>query len=95
MAQYKSYAFYRRRGDQFDARRQLPGKPEEVAMHDLVIRGATVVVVDGLGHEHGVFVNGVGVFEGNEYARLYQGPGQVLDRYLLPAGTVPAANAAP
>jgi N-acyl-D-aspartate/D-glutamate deacylase len=31
---------------------------------------------------HGVFVNGVRVFDGKEYARLGSGPGQVLDRFL-------------
>jgi N-acyl-D-aspartate/D-glutamate deacylase len=41
----------------------------------------------------GVFVNGVRVFDGKEYARLDQGPGQVLGRF-LPARTVPTANAA-
>jgi N-acyl-D-aspartate/D-glutamate deacylase len=39
---------------------------------------------------HGVFVNGVRVFDGNEYARLGQGPGQVLDRF-LPARRVPVS----
>ena len=31
---------------------------------------------------HGVFVNGVRVFDGKDYARLDKGPGQVLDRFL-------------
>jgi hypothetical protein len=31
---------------------------------------------------HGVFVNGVKVFDGKDYARLGTGPGQVLDRFL-------------
>jgi hypothetical protein len=31
---------------------------------------------------HGVFVNGVQVFDGKNYARLDKGPGQVLDRFL-------------
>jgi hypothetical protein len=31
---------------------------------------------------HGVFVNGVRVFDGKEYARRDKGPGQVLDRFL-------------
>src|SRR5579863_1348499 len=38
---------------------------------------------------HGVFVNGVLVFDGKEYARLATGPGRVLDRFLparFPAG---------
>ncbi len=30
---------------------------------------------------HGVFVNGVEVFDGTDYARLAKGPGQVLDRF--------------
>jgi N-acyl-D-aspartate/D-glutamate deacylase len=42
---------------------------------------------------HGVFVNGVRVFDGKDYARLGRGPGQVLDRF-LPARAVPLANAA-
>src|SRR6266478_4678634 len=31
---------------------------------------------------HGVFVNGVRVFDGRDYARLETGPGKVLDRFL-------------
>ena len=31
---------------------------------------------------HGVFVNGVRVFDGRDYAKLDAGPGQVLDRFL-------------
>ena len=31
---------------------------------------------------HGVFVNGVRVFDGKDYARLGKGPGQALDRFL-------------
>ena len=31
---------------------------------------------------HGVFVNGVRVFDGRDYAKLNMGPGQVLDRFL-------------
>ena len=42
---------------------------------------------------HGVFVNGVRVFDGKDYARLDKGPGQVLDRF-LPARAAPVANAA-
>jgi hypothetical protein len=65
-------------------------------MHDLGIRGATVV--DGLGHRgprgvHGIVVNGVRVFDGTEYARLDKGPGQVLDRF-RPARTAAFASAA-
>jgi hypothetical protein len=113
-------------------------------MHDLVIRGATVI--DGLGHDprrayvavegdriaaigevgkeadpatvgvspprwltdlpasgartlrdpidvHGIFVNGIGVFDGREYPRLGKGPGQVVDRF-LPAREVGLASAA-
>jgi N-acyl-D-aspartate/D-glutamate deacylase len=42
---------------------------------------------------HGVFVNGVRVFDGKEYARLAKGPGQVLDRF-LPARRAALASAA-
>ena len=42
---------------------------------------------------HGVFVNGVRVFDGKEYARLDKGPGQVLDRF-LPARETGLATAA-
>jgi hypothetical protein len=42
---------------------------------------------------HGVFVNGVRVFDGEDYVRLGKGPGQVLDRF-LPARAAPLANAA-
>src|SRR5712671_3383176 len=42
---------------------------------------------------HGVFVNGVRVFDGKNYAKLDRGPGQVLDRF-LPARAAPLANAA-
>src|SRR5712691_3582877 len=42
---------------------------------------------------HGVFVNGVRVFDGKDYARLDQGPGQVLDRF-LPARAPARASAA-
>jgi N-acyl-D-aspartate/D-glutamate deacylase len=42
---------------------------------------------------HGVFVNGVRVFDGKEYARVDQGPGRVLDRF-LPARAAPLATAA-
>jgi hypothetical protein len=31
---------------------------------------------------HGVFVNGVQVFDGKDYVRLGKGPGHVLDRFL-------------
>ena len=41
---------------------------------------------------HGVFVNGVRVFDGKDYARLGKGPGQVLDRF-LPAQAAPLSNA--
>ena len=30
---------------------------------------------------HGVFVNGVRVFDGKDYAKLPKGPGQVLDKF--------------
>jgi len=42
---------------------------------------------------HGVFVNGVRVFDGKGYTRLDKGPGQVLDRF-VPARAAPMANAA-
>src|SRR5580704_7118156 len=42
---------------------------------------------------HGVFVNGTRVFDGKDYERLEQGPGQVLDRF-LPARAAPLASAA-
>jgi N-acyl-D-aspartate/D-glutamate deacylase len=42
---------------------------------------------------HGVFVNGVGVFDGRDYAKLDKGPGQVLDRF-LPARSPDQATAA-
>ena len=42
---------------------------------------------------HGVFVNGVRVFDGTDYARLGKGPGQLLDRF-LPARRAPLASAA-
>ena len=42
---------------------------------------------------HGVFVNGVRVFDGKEYARRDQGPGRVLDRF-LPTRAAPLATAA-
>lgn len=42
---------------------------------------------------HGVFVNGVRVFDGADYAPLEKGPGQVLDRF-LPARAAPLATAA-
>jgi len=42
---------------------------------------------------HGVFVNGVRVFDGKDYLQLDKGPGQVLDRF-LPARAVPLASAA-
>jgi N-acyl-D-amino-acid deacylase len=42
---------------------------------------------------HGVFVNGVRVFDGKDYARLGKGPGQLLDRF-LPARHQALASAA-
>ena len=42
---------------------------------------------------HGVFVNGVRVFDGKDYTRLDKGPGQVLDRF-LPARAATMATAA-
>ncbi|HJY49030.1 MAG TPA: hypothetical protein VJ349_10415 [Stellaceae bacterium] len=40
-----------------------------------------------------LFVNGTRVFDGKDYERLEQGPGQVLDRF-LPARAAPLASAA-
>jgi N-acyl-D-aspartate/D-glutamate deacylase len=42
---------------------------------------------------HGVFVNGVEVFDGRDYRRLDKGPGQVLDRF-LPTGPAAVRSAA-
>jgi N-acyl-D-aspartate/D-glutamate deacylase len=42
---------------------------------------------------HGVFVNGVRVFDGKDYVRIDKGPGQVLDRF-LPARAAQMASAA-
>jgi len=42
---------------------------------------------------HGVFVNGVEVFDGRDYRAVGKGPGQVLDRF-LPTGPAPARAAA-
>src|SRR5438309_2256914 len=42
---------------------------------------------------HGVFVNGIRVFDGKDYERVERGPGQVLDRF-LPARAPPLASAA-
>jgi len=42
---------------------------------------------------HGVFVNGVEVFDGRDYRPVGKGPGQVLDRF-LPARVAPLASAA-
>ena len=42
---------------------------------------------------YGVFVNGVRVFDGEDYARLGKRPGQVLDRF-LPARAAPLQSAA-
>jgi hypothetical protein len=49
-------------------------------VHDLS-GGGSRTLRDPLG-VHGVFVNGVRVFDGTDYARLDKGPGQVLDRFL-------------
>src|SRR5437763_5707001 len=43
--------------------------------------GGTRTLRDPVG-VHGVFVNGVRMFDGKDYARLEKGPGQVLDRFL-------------
>jgi N-acyl-D-aspartate/D-glutamate deacylase len=42
---------------------------------------------------HGVFVNGVKVFDGKDYAKLGKGPGMLLDRF-LPARNPVLASAA-
>ena len=42
---------------------------------------------------HGVFVNGVEVFDGRDYRPMAKGPGQVLDRF-LPTGPAPIRSAA-
>jgi N-acyl-D-amino-acid deacylase len=42
---------------------------------------------------HGVFVNGVRVFDGRDYARLRNGPGQVLDHFLPARAAAPASAA--
>jgi N-acyl-D-aspartate/D-glutamate deacylase len=54
--------------------------------------GATRTLRDPVG-VHGVFVNGVRVFDGKDYAKLDKGPGQVLDRF-LPARASTLASAA-
>jgi len=54
--------------------------------------GGTRTLRDPVG-VHGVFVNGVRVFDGRDYTRLDRGPGQVLDRF-LPARAAPVASAA-
>lgn len=54
--------------------------------------GGTPTLRDPVG-VHGVFVNGVRVFDGKDYARLEKGPGQVLDRF-LPATAASLASAA-
>ena len=43
--------------------------------------GGPRTIRDPLG-VHGVFVNGVRVFDGKDYSALDEGPGQVLDRFL-------------
>jgi N-acyl-D-aspartate/D-glutamate deacylase len=42
---------------------------------------------------HGVFVNGIRVFNGTDYERLDKGPGQVLDRFLPGRTAAPASGA--
>jgi N-acyl-D-amino-acid deacylase len=42
---------------------------------------------------HGVFVNGIRVFDGHDYAKLDKGPGRVLDQF-LPARSAALASAA-
>ena len=54
--------------------------------------GGPRTIRDPLG-VHGVFVNGVEVFDGRDYRRLAKGPGQVLDRF-LPTGPALIRSAA-
>ncbi len=54
--------------------------------------GGPRTIRDPLG-VHGVFVNGVRVFDGGGYARLERGPGRVLDRFLAARRAAPAAAA--
>jgi N-acyl-D-amino-acid deacylase len=54
--------------------------------------GGPRTIRDPLG-VHGVFVNGVEVFDGKDYRRLDHGPGQVLDRF-LPTGPALIRSAA-
>jgi N-acyl-D-aspartate/D-glutamate deacylase len=54
--------------------------------------GGTRTLRDPIG-VHGVYVNGVRVFDGKDYARLDKGPGRVLDRF-LPARDTALASAA-
>jgi hypothetical protein len=42
---------------------------------------------------HGVFVNGVKVFDGEHYCTLEKGPGLLIDRF-LPTGPVALRDAA-
>jgi N-acyl-D-aspartate/D-glutamate deacylase len=50
--------------------------------------GGTRTLRDPVG-VHGVYVNGVRVFDGNTYASLDKGPGQVLDRFLPARAALP------
>jgi N-acyl-D-amino-acid deacylase len=54
--------------------------------------GGTRTIRDPIG-VHGVFVNGVRVFDGKDYIRRDKGPGRVLDRF-LPARDATLASAA-
>src|SRR4051794_35745370 len=54
--------------------------------------GGTRTLRDPIG-VHGVYVNGISVFDGKDYIRLDKGPGRVLDRF-LPARSAPLASAA-
>jgi N-acyl-D-aspartate/D-glutamate deacylase len=53
--------------------------------------GGRRTIRDPLG-VHGVFVNGVEVFDGRDYRPLGKGPGQVLDRF-LPTSPAPGSGA--
>jgi hypothetical protein len=73
------------------ARNEVVGISPSRRVNDLPGDGARTLR-DPIG-VHGVFVNRVRVFDGNDYVRLDKGPGQVLDRF-LPARAVSMASAA-
>jgi N-acyl-D-aspartate/D-glutamate deacylase len=67
----------------FDPDRVGVSPPRRV--HDLP-GGGPRTIRDPLG-VHGVFVNGVEVFDGRDYRRLGKGPGRLLDRFLPTAAS--------